>query len=223
MSETTCPDSESDPNRAAVIAHAERRRAMLQELGQVSLVLSKKLARDMMDGPWHPESRHSPARAFDIVTRSLRLTLVLEAKMEAQVVALCNGKMPVAPVWLAEGKDADEEAGGPAVGAGDQPEDPRPADSGSEDPEREDRHREPLREGAEREFDRPDTEGSAYVRFRKRLIAGEDYQDLIEGDFKDCVDEIRAGFDRAAEGEAPNTEPPPCAPSVAARERAPPA
>ena len=209
MSETTCPDSVSEPRLDAALAHAERRRAMLQELGQVSLVLSKKLARDMMDGPWHPESRHSPARAFDIVTRSLRLTLVLEAKFEAQVVALCNGEMPFAPVWTESFGEVGET---PAV-----------QEIASEEPEREDQDREPSREGAEREFDRPDTEGSAYVRFRKRLIAGEDYQDLIDGDFKDCVDEIRAGFNLAAEGEAPNTEPPPCAPSVTARERAPPA
>ena len=166
MSETS-PDSDSAPRLDAAVAHADRRRAMLQELGQVSLVLSKKLAREMMEGPWHPESRHSPARAFDIVTRSLRLTLVLEAKFEAQVVALCNGEMPAAPDWTAEGKDVGET---PAV-----------QEIASDDPEREDRDREPLREGAEREFDRPDTEGSAYVRFRKRLIAGEDYQDLIEG------------------------------------------
>ena len=117
---------------ANMIERTERRGAILADLVHVCETLSKKLARDMLDGPFHPESRHDTARAFDVVTRSLRLTLAMEDRVDRQLFALHNGELPVAP---ARRKEAGEDAGAPAVSAEVQPEPERSAGSESDDRE----------------------------------------------------------------------------------------
>ena len=120
---------------ANMIERTERRGAILADLVHVCETLSKKLARDMMDGPFHPESRHDTARAFDVVTRSLRLTLAMEDRVDRQLFALHNGELPVAP-------SRRKEAGVPAESAVVQPEPRRSADSESDDREHEAERRE---------------------------------------------------------------------------------
>ena len=136
---------------ANMIERAERRGAILADLVHVCETLSKKLARDMMDGPFHPESRHDTARAFDVVTRSLRLTLAMEDRVDRQLFALHNGELPVAP---ARRKEAGGGASAPAVSAEAQPEPARSAGSESDreapDSERCESERESL---IEREFE----------------------------------------------------------------------
>jgi hypothetical protein len=136
---------------ANMIERTERRGAILQDLVGVCETLSKKLARDMLDGPFHPESRHDTARAFDVVTRSLRLTLAMEDRVDRQLFALHNGELPVAPTRR---KEAGEDAGAPAVSAEVQPEPERSAGSESDretpDSERCESDRESL---VEREFE----------------------------------------------------------------------
>ena len=95
-----------------MIERTERRGAILTDLVDVCVTLSKKLARDMLDGPFHPESRHDTARAFDVVTRSLRLTLAMEERVDARLFALHNGEVPVDALKVAPRKDA---GGTPAV------------------------------------------------------------------------------------------------------------
>jgi hypothetical protein len=125
----------------ALIARAERRGVILEDLVEVCVTLSKKLARDMMDGPFHPESRHDTARAFDVATRSLRLTMAMEARVDAQLFALHNGELPAAPARR-------KEAGGtPAVQDGAVG---RPSDREAPDVERRECDRESL---VEREFE----------------------------------------------------------------------
>ena len=124
---------------ANMIERTERRGAILADLVHVCETLSKKLARDMMDGPFHPESRHDTARAFDVVTRSLRLTLAMEDRVDRQLFALHNGELPVVP---GPRKHAGEDAGVPAVSAAVQPEPQRSADSESDDREHEVERRE---------------------------------------------------------------------------------
>ena len=134
-----------------MIERTERRGAILADLVHVCETLSKKLARDMMDGPFHPESRHDTARAFDVVTRSLRLTLAMEDRVDRQLFALHNGELPVAPTRR---KEAGEDAGAPAVSAEVRPEPERSAGSESDreaqDVERCESDRESL---VEREFE----------------------------------------------------------------------
>ena len=124
---------------ANMIERTERRGAILADLVHVCETLSKKLARDMLDGPFHPESRHDTARAFDVVTRSLRLTLAMEDRVDRQLFALHNGELPVAP---ARRKEAGEDTGAPAVSAAVEPEPRRSADSESDDREHEAERRE---------------------------------------------------------------------------------
>ena len=134
-----------------MIERTERRGAILADLVHVCVTLSKKLARDMLDGPFHPESRHDTARAFDVVTRSLRLTLAMEDRVDRQLFALHNGELPVAPSLR---KEAGEDAGAPAESAVVQPEPERSAGSESDreapDSQRCESDRESL---VEREFE----------------------------------------------------------------------
>ena len=135
MSEKPALTPKAAAHLANMIERTERRGAILADLVHVCETLSKKLARDMLDGPFHPESRHDTARAFDVVTRSLRLTLAMEDRVDRQLFALHNGELPVAPARRIE---AGEDAGAPAV----QPEPQRSADSESDKREHEAERRE---------------------------------------------------------------------------------
>ena len=91
------PTIETTPDLAvADIAHVERRRAMLERLAVLGMVLAEETTQRAVDSPYHPEVVHEPCRAFAQVSRAVRLTLVLEAKMEAAAVALRNGNAPAA-------------------------------------------------------------------------------------------------------------------------------
>ncbi len=88
-SSATLPE---DPElRAAVIADAATRLKMLQRLGDLGMRLAEDVVERAVTSPYHPEPRHEPARAFANVSRSVRLTLVLQEKMEARLIALRNG------------------------------------------------------------------------------------------------------------------------------------
>lgn len=83
----------SDP-KAAAISGAEERLAMLRRLASLGMRLAEEVVERAVNSPYHPEVHHEPARAFATVSRAVRLTLVLQAKAEAILLALCNGKSP---------------------------------------------------------------------------------------------------------------------------------
>ncbi len=101
---------EATANLTAMIARAERRRAMLEELADVSMALSKEIAVRMIDGPYYPEPRHEPGRAFAVVSRAVRLTVALEAKVDRQIFAMCNGEVPAEPETARARSPADRSS-----------------------------------------------------------------------------------------------------------------
>jgi len=94
------------------IARAEQRLAMLRELAELGMTLSRALTRravaeadhaeaaaetDTTPAPTpHPEPRHDPADSFARLSRAVRLTLALEATVEEQLAALRAGGLGLA-------------------------------------------------------------------------------------------------------------------------------
>jgi hypothetical protein len=163
MTATPALTSKAAAHLANMIERTERRGAILADLVHVCETLFKKLARDMMDGPFHPESRHDTARAFDVVTRSLRLTLAMEERVDRQLFALHNGELPVAPTRR---KEAGEDAGAPAVSAEVQPAPERAAHSDAD------------RDATESERCESDRESLVEREFEVFRVSGDDDADI---------------------------------------------
>ena len=95
------PLSDTLPERDAPdprIARAEQRLAMLRELAELGMALTRALARRALEAPdvdpeAVPEPRHDPADSFARLSRAVRLTLALEATVEDQLSALRAGEM----------------------------------------------------------------------------------------------------------------------------------
>ncbi len=79
------------------IARGERRRAKLERLSDIGMELAEEIRERNVKTPYHPEPKHDPARAFAAVSRAVRLTIVLEAKVDAEIVALRNGEAMSSP------------------------------------------------------------------------------------------------------------------------------
>jgi hypothetical protein len=97
------------------IARAEERLAMLRELAELGMALTRELTRRTLEGPESletppaaeansganpksapralPGPRHDPAESFARLSRAVRLTLALEAKTEGELSALIAGGM----------------------------------------------------------------------------------------------------------------------------------
>ena len=65
--------------------------AILHRLAVLGMRLADEVCERAINSPYHPEPVHEPARAFAAVSRAVRLTLVLQAKVEAGLLALRNG------------------------------------------------------------------------------------------------------------------------------------
>jgi len=87
------------------IAHAEERRVMLRELAELGMALARDLTRRALEAPEtaeratetatpapRPAPRHDPAESFARLSRAIRLTLALEAKVDEEVAALRAGE-----------------------------------------------------------------------------------------------------------------------------------
>ena len=182
MTTQPTPASESDPYLADAVAHAEEGVAMLRRLARIGMEIVEDVRLQCKMADLHPEPRHDPRVGYDRVARSVRLTVALIRKMDDEIVAMRKGEVPISPVSSAWRTDA---VAVPAVWeAAVESAPPAAAPSEDEAPDVERRECETERLG-EREFE----------RFRRRLIAGEDFQALIEGEFAACADEIRAGFE----------------------------
>src|SRR5579875_2808111 len=89
-------DTASDPNIADALAQAERRRAILGELAELGLYLARQVSAHAAAAmsAINEDNGGDPTRAFATVSRSVRLTLAMEARLDAQILALRNGKTP---------------------------------------------------------------------------------------------------------------------------------
>ncbi len=86
-----------DPATVAIdpsLADAELRLAMLKRLASLGMRVAEEIAERMVNSPYHPEPRHEPGQALNAVARSVRLTVELQRKVMAEVVALRNGEVP---------------------------------------------------------------------------------------------------------------------------------
>ena len=91
--EPTTPTPNTDPRLAVALARAERRLELLQELAGMGMSLARELNQRFIEGPHRPEPRPDPARAFAAVSRAVRLTLILEARTEKQILAWRKGDL----------------------------------------------------------------------------------------------------------------------------------
>ena len=161
-----------DPNTsrvAAAIARADVGLAMLSRLAELGMRLSEEIVERAASAPYHPETRHEPGRAFANVSRSVRLTLTLQARIDRAVIAMCNGKFAA-------------EAPARLVGLA------------SEDASRSARHkaRDVVRVAIERESGDVETADVARGRLQERLIEGDAYDALLTGPLRATVGAICA-------------------------------
>ena len=144
MSPSTPTPAEASDFRAAVIADAATRLGILQRLGELGMRLAEDVVERAIDTPYHPETKHEPARAFATVARAVRLTLVLQERMEARLIALRNGE----PFTMDDAAVVRAMRGSRAAVNR-----PAPEDSLDETAERSDRPTETLRERESERFD----------------------------------------------------------------------
>jgi hypothetical protein len=76
---------------AASVVRAERRLAMLGRLAELGMQLAEELVGRAVPGADHAEPKHDRGRSFAHVSRAVRLTLALEAKVEQDLAALRAG------------------------------------------------------------------------------------------------------------------------------------
>ncbi len=165
------PDADTDPRLAQAIARAERRREMLEQLANMGMALAKEMSARFIEGPQRPEARRDPARSFGAISRAVRLTLMLEARVEKQILA-----------WRKDGVVAEALAPEPFL---------RPwTDSAVA---RRERVREAVSLVIDKEAGDPDEARWMRDRVARELIEAETLDDhRLMGGFRDCVEAICA-------------------------------
>ena len=96
------PASE-DPYLAVAIARAERRRAALEELGDIGMGLARQIGAHAAASMAAVNEAHGgdPGRAFAAVSRAVRMTLALESWFDDQILILRQGIYPTPRVRAA--------------------------------------------------------------------------------------------------------------------------
>jgi hypothetical protein len=154
----------------AAVAWAQRRHAMLDRLAALGMRLAEEVVERVVESPYDPEPKHEPVKAYDKVARAVRLTLVLQARTEAEIIALRNGE-PMSSVVAPE---------------------PEPEASVSPEAPMRERARDAVADAIDLEM--PDGEAAEHAldRLRENLIDRETYDDLLTLPFRDCVAAICA-------------------------------
>jgi hypothetical protein len=132
----------TDLHREQMILRAERRREMLERISAVGTKAAERLGHRA----WAQEVGDEAARnglAFAKVSRAVRLTLMLEGKIDEDILALHNGLTPVAVGWLEPGNGSERRPLSGPVGS---------KDVSAQDHEASERRE--VEVFAEREFDR---------------------------------------------------------------------
>lgn len=196
-SSATLPD---DPDlRPAVIADAATRLKMTQRLAELGMSLAEEVCERAINSPYHPEPKHEPARAFANVSRSVRLTLVLQEKIEARLIALRNG----AALFTEAGGAVRAKCGN---GGGERP--AAPDDIRDERADGSDSSRESLRERESERFDElvsgPFEDCVAAIRADLGLEANDEIALGDEGARKAIEHVVATASIQAAVSEAPH-------------------
>ncbi len=166
------PASEPDPRLAVALHRAERRREMLERMADMGMALAAEINQRYIEGPRRPEPRPDPARAFAAVSRAVRLTLILEAKIEKQILAWRKGDLSSIKALVLPPEPFLK---------------PR-FDSGLS---RRERVRDQVSAAIEREAGDPNEAEWMRDRVRRELIEIEHLDDhRLEGDFRACVETI---------------------------------
>ena len=96
-----------DPNRAAAIARAERLRGMIERLAEIGMAMAEEIGERHVGSAYHPEPRHEPGRSFASVSRAVRLSVAMVLRLDADIVAMCNGEaLPRAAASLGSASSA---------------------------------------------------------------------------------------------------------------------
>jgi hypothetical protein len=136
---TSSASAESLDLDAAIIADAATRLAILRRLGDLGMRLAEEVVERAVNSPYHPEPKHEPARAFAAISRAVRLTLVLQERMEAKLIALRKGELALGIKSSANRVRRSAEAA--------------PDDAPDDRPDMSDRSRETLRDRESERFD----------------------------------------------------------------------
>ena len=164
------PAPTTDPRLAVALARAERRLELLQELAGMGMALAREINQRFIEGPHRPEPRPEPSRAFAAVSRAVRLTLILEARTEKQILAWRKGDLSSLDAlepepFLAPRFDSPEERRG--------------------------RVRDCVAAVIDREALDPNEADWMRGRVQRELIESEDLDDhRLKGGFRDCVEAI---------------------------------
>ncbi len=85
-----------DPHVAAAIARAEGRRAKLERLSDIGMELVEQIGAHAAASmaAVNEERGGDPSRPYATVSRAVRMTLALEARIDAQILAMRRGEIP---------------------------------------------------------------------------------------------------------------------------------
>ncbi len=164
------PAPEADPRLAVALARAERRLELLQELAGMGMALAREINQRFIEGPHRPEPRPEPSRAFAAVSRAVRLTLILEARTEKQILAWRKGDLSSLHALEPE---------------------PFLATRFESPTARRERVRDCVAAVIDRETHDPNEAGWMRGNLQRELIETEDLDDhRLKGDFRGCVEAI---------------------------------
>ena len=91
----TSPDptpASTDTHLDAAIARAEEGIVMLRRLAALGMEMAEEVREHHKMADLHPEPRHDLRKGFDLVARSVRLTLSLIRRFDADLVAMRKGE-----------------------------------------------------------------------------------------------------------------------------------
>ena len=170
-----------NPHVAAAIARAERRRAVLERLSEIGMNLAEQIGAHSAASmaAVNEERGCDPSRAYATVSRAVRMTLALEARVDGEILALRRGELPAPRRCRALG--AVEIA---------QPESPRPV-AKAPDPRR-DRAGDAVREAVHLEAKSIDEARETLDALNERLFDSEAYDVLLNLPLRDAVAAICA-------------------------------
>ncbi len=166
--------AETDPRLAVALARAERRREMLERLADMGMALAAEINARFIEGPHRPEPRPEPSRAFAAVSRAVRLTLILEARVEKQILAWRKGDLSSIDALILPPEPFLKPRFDSALS-------------------RRERVRDQVSAAIEREAADPSEAARMRDRVHRQLIETEHLDDYrLKGDFRACVETICA-------------------------------
>jgi hypothetical protein len=160
-----------DPHVADAVERAETYRTMLERLAVVGMAVAEEIGKRAVNAPYHPEVRHEPGRAFANVSRAVRLTIALCMRIDKDILAMRKGGTPSTPK-VAAPPSAPGFAPEPRI-------DPRRA-----------KIRGAVWTAINREVSALAPAVEALDRVHESLIEREDYDDLLERPWRECVEAI---------------------------------